>query len=330
MGSSSGKYNLNDPILSYVRKDFTAFPETFSVREALDAIRSKGMGEKVIYFYVSGEDGVLRGVIPTRRLLMAQPDSLVSSIMIANVVSIPAEATLYDACEFFMMHRFLAFPVVDQQGRMEGVIDVSLFADEILDLSEKRRHDEIFDVIGFRLSQELGQGALNSFRLRFPWLFATIISGFACAALVSLYEATLERSLVLAFFLTLALGLGESVGVQTMTASIHSLRLGRFNWSWFRTEFRKQVLAGLLLGLACATVVGLAVWLWRQQPLPALSIALSILGAQICSCVCGLSIPTLFHWAKKDPKIASGPITLALSDVITIFIYFQVAKTLLR
>lgn len=322
-------YNLNDPLLQHVRKDFTAFAENLTVEEALATIRNKGMGEKVIYFYVVDANGVLKGVIPTRRLLMAQPNIAVAAIMITNIVSIPADASLYDACEFFMMHRFLAFPVVDAGGRLEGVIDVSLFADELLDISEKRRHDEIFDVIGFHLSREQGLGAFNSFRIRFPWLFATIISGFACALLVSFYETTLEKSIALAFFLTLALGLGESVGVQTMTAAIHSLRHGRFNWSWFRTEFKKQALAGFLLGAACAVIVGIAVWLWRQQAGPALSISLSILLAEVCAGICGLSIPALFHWTKRDPKIASGPITLALCDVTTIFIYFQMAKTIL-
>ena len=327
--SSSGKYSLNDPVSLHMRKDFTAFDESMSVGEALDAIRQKGVGEKVIYFYVTDSNGILRGVIPTRRLLMAQPDEKVGRIMIANVVAVPAEATVYDACEFFIMHRFLAFPIVDDEGRMHGVIDVGLFADELLDISEKRRHDEIFDVIGFRLSQEQGTGAVKSFRLRFPWLFATIISGFACALLVSVFETTLEKSIVLAFFLTLALGLGESVGVQSMTSSIHALRHGRFNMKWFRAELKKQLLAGLLLGLACSSIVGLLVLLWRQQPLPALSIALSILLAQVCACLCGLSIPAFLHWFNRDPKIASGPITLAMSDIITIFLYFMIARLLL-
>lgn len=322
-------YSLNDPLIQHVRRDFTSFEESLTVQEALETIRKKGMGEKVIYFYVVAADGTLRGVIPTRRLLMAQPDAPVSSLMISNIVSIPEEATLFDACEFFMMHRFLAFPVVDGRGRLSGVIDVSLFADEIIDISEKRRHDEIFDVIGFRLSSEQGLGSFNSFRLRFPWLFATIVCGFVCALLVSFYEATLERSIALAFFLTLALGLGESVGVQTMTAAIHSLRHGRFNWTWFHTEFRKQILSGLLLGMACSLIVGLVILLWLRQMGPALAIGLSIFSAQVCACICGLSIPALFHWCKRDPKIASGPITLALCDVITVLIYFQIAKTIL-
>lgn len=322
-------YNLNDPLSLHIRRDFTSFDESLTVQEALATIRNKGMGEKVIYFYVTDANGALRGVIPTRRLLMAQPETTVSTLMITNIVSIPIDASLFDACEFFMMHRFLAFPVVDADNKMVGVIDVSLFADELLDITEKRRHDEIFDVIGFRLSSEQGMGAFNSFRLRFPWLFATIISGFACAILVSLYETTLKGSIALAFFLTLALGLGESVGVQTMTASIHALRHGRFNWRWFAAEFKKQILTGFLLGSACAIIIGIVIWLWRHEPASALSISLSILSAQVCAGLCGLSIPALFHWTKRDPKIASGPITLALCDVVTIFIYFQMGKTIL-
>ncbi len=325
----SSKYSLNDPVTQYVRKDFTAFPSSLTVGEAMETIRRRGVGEKVIYFYVTDPDEKLCGVIPTRRLLMAHLEKKVAEIMISNIVTIPSEATLYDACEFFMMHRFLAFPVVDDAGRLVGVIDVELFADEMLNISEKRRHDEIFDVIGFRVSQEQGMGAFTSFRIRFPWLFATIISGFACAILVSVYESTLQKSIALAFFLTLTLGLGESVGVQTMTAAIHALRHGRFNWVWFWKEFKRQALSGLLLGLACALIVGVAVQLWRGHLASSLSIGGSILLSDLCACVCGLLIPTLFHRFKLDPKIASGPITLALADFMTILIYFQMAKMIL-
>ena len=114
-----------------------------------------------------------------------------------------------------MMHKFLAFPVVDEQGRIVGVVDVSFFTEEVFDIVAGQ--EEVFEAIGFHVAQVREASPLRAFRFRFPWLLATIGSGTVCALLAAAFELTLAKSLVLAFFLTLVLGLAESVSVQSMT-----------------------------------------------------------------------------------------------------------------
>src|SRR5438034_9271732 len=169
--------------------------------------------------------------------------------MVKRVVTIPHTATLLEACEAFVLHKFLAFPVVDEQRRLLGVVDVGFFIQEVFDMAEEaERVDEIFEAIGFHVAQVRDASPLRAFRFRFPWLLATIASGTVCAVLASAYELTLAKSLVLAFFLTMVLGLGESVSIQTMTVTIQALHATKLGFGWYGHAFRREAGTAALRG----------------------------------------------------------------------------------
>jgi len=317
------------PVMSVVKRDVARLKRSLTVNEALDAIREGGPGEGIVYFYVIDEEERLVGVLPTRRLLTAPLDTPLAEIMIDNVVTIPHTATVMDALEYFVLHRFMAFPVVDEQRRVVGMVDVGLFTDEVFDIAEREQMHEVFESLGFRISQVRDASPLKAFRFRFPWLVATIASGTICAVLASAYEVTLAESLVLAFFLTMVLGLGESVSVQSMTLTNHSLRFVKPTLSWYAGTFRREVGTAILLGVGCGLAAGLIVWLWHGALLEAVAIGLSIVIILVAACFFGLNVPTLLHLLKLDPKIASGPVTLAATDITTILVYFGLATVLL-
>src|SRR5947209_6897636 len=137
--------HLDQPVTDVARKDFTTLRQDLTVQQALDAIRHLGVGEKIVYFYVVDESERLKGVVPTRRLLTASLGKRMSEIMIERVVTIPTSATLLEACEAFVLHKFLAFPVVDENRRIMGVVDVGFFTQEVFDMAESERIDEVFE-----------------------------------------------------------------------------------------------------------------------------------------------------------------------------------------
>jgi len=156
---------------------FASLNQDLTVEQALDAVRQRGVGEKIVYFYVVDGDGTLQGVLPTRRLLTGRLEERIADLMVKRVVTIPHTATLLEVCEAFVLHKFLAFPVVDEQKRLVGTVDVSLLSAEVFDAAEKEHVDELFEAIGFRISQVRDASPLKAFRFRFPWLLATIGSG---------------------------------------------------------------------------------------------------------------------------------------------------------
>ena len=321
--------HLQQPVLAVARKDAAVLREDFTVQQALDAIRQRGVGGKIVYFYVVDAAGRLAGVLPTRQLLTAPLERNLSELMIRRVVAIPHTATVLEACEAFVLHKFLAFPVVDEARKIVGVVDVGLLTEEAFDIAEREQTGALFEAIGFRVSQVRDASPLRAFRFRFPWLLATIGSGTACALLASAYEVTLAKSLVLTFFFTMVLGLAESVSVQSMTVTIQALRTTRPSLGWFVRAFRREAGTAVLLGGACGTVVGLIVWLWRGAALAGFAIGSSILLALGAACFFGLTVPAVLHALRLDPKIAAGPVTLAFTDIFTLLFYFSLAALLL-
>ena len=332
MADVSGLPDFNDPIARHCRIDQPLLKADMTVEQALGAIRQQGLGERIIYFYVVDEQDRLAGVLPTRRLLTAPPRTTLGELMVKRVIAIPATATVLDACEFFVLYKFFAFPVVDADRHVVGVVDVGLFTAEMLEERDENiaaQADEIFEALGFRLSHLRGASAWRVFRHRFPWLLATIFGGTMCALLAGAFEATIASSVVIAFFLTMVLGLNESVSMQTMTVTIQALRSQAVTSSWFKVAFLRELRSAVLLGLGCGALVVMIVLLWRKELTAALAIGGSIGLSLVTACLFGLSIPSLLHSLKLDPKIAAGPVTLAVTDFVALAFYFGIASLVL-
>ena len=330
--------SFDDLVVEHARKDFPLLDADMTVGEALERIRREGVGERVIYFYAVDREKRLVGVMPTRRLLTSPLETAICEVMVRRVVAIPAKATVLDACEFFVLYKFLAFPVVDEQRRVVGIIDANLFADEILGAGEDQYRGleatrvgfEFFEALGFHLEQIRGASAWRAFRFRFPWLLVTVAGGTLSAILAGFFEITLKDSLIIAFFLTMVLGLNESVSMQSMSVTIHALRSVNVTWHWLTSTFRRELATAVLLGISCGFVVCIIVWVWRQDIRAAAVIGGSIALSLVTACAFGLAVPSLLRWLRLDPKIAAGPVTLALADFVALVIYFTSAWLVLR
>lgn len=321
--------HLNEPVIRFAREDFATLNQKLTIEQALASIRQRGVGENIVYFYVTNDEEQLVGVVPTRRLLMAPLTQTLSDLMIRNVITIPNTATVLEACEVFVMHKFFAFPLIDEKRHVVGLVDVGLFTEEVFDIAEREQMTEVFETLGFHVSQVRDASPWRAFRIRFPWLITTIISGTFCAFLAGAYHLTLEKSIVIAFFLTMILGLGESVGIQSMTVTIQSLRTSEPTLRWYFRSFWREAFTALLLGVACGLLVAIVVLIWRHEPMAAIVIGSSVAFCLLTACIAGLSVPALLHALKLDPKIAAGPITLAVADIFTLLFYFNLAKYLL-
>jgi len=326
------KETLNEPVGGLAIKDFAVLDQQLTVNGALARIREHGAPQQIIYFYVVDADQRLVGVLPTRRLLLAAPEARLQDLMINRVVTIPENATVLEACEMFLMHKFLAFPVVTADRRIVGVINVGMFSqftEEAMGSDERAHLEEMFERIGFHVAEVQGASPVKAFRLRMPWLAATLAGGIGCALMAGLFETTLTTRIILAFFLTLVLGLSESVSAQSVTVTVETLRGRTPNWAWFRRAMRKEALSAAMLGASCGVIVGLTAWLWRGQAGAALVIGGSIAASMVVACLIGLSVPALLHKFRLDPKIAAGPVSLAAADLCTLLIYLNLAAHVL-
>lgn len=324
--------HLNDPITTHARHDFARLSIDQTVSEALDSLRAKPPEGRIIYLYVTDIDGKLQGVVPTRRLLLSLPDKLVADIMVKQVIAIPHTATVLDACEFFTMHRLLAFPIVDETKHIVGTVDVEVYTDELRDLSEPEivdKADDLFQLIGVHLTAVQQSSPIRSFRARFPWLIANIIGGIVAAFLAGMFEEELQKAVALALFIPVVLALAESVSIQSVTLSLHSLRNRKPSWRELIGKLSREVITGLLLGIACALLVGMVAALWIGQWRVTVCLLGGISGGVMGAAAVGLAMPYILRLLKRDPQVAAGPLALAAADMVTLLLYFSLARALL-
>lgn len=207
---------LTDPIERHINRDFVRLRPELTVGEALLEIRRQRPASRIIYFYVLDSDGKLLGVVPTRRLLLHEFEARLADVMIHPVISMSLHCTVAQACEYFILHRLLAFPVVDDEQRLVGTIDVEIYTKEIGEMERWERNDDLFQLLGVQMAASKAGNPAAAFRSRFPWLLCNIAGGLVAAAITSLFEADLQRTVALALFVPVTLSLAESVSIQSV------------------------------------------------------------------------------------------------------------------
>ena len=330
---------LTDPVTAHLRTDYAKLPAELSVGEALAAVRKNPPAGTVIYFYAVRGDGTLAGIVPTRRLILADPASPVLEAANVTPIVVPAAATVADACEFFILHRLLAFPVVDADGVLLGVIDVNLYTDELIDLAsfdERAATDDLFQLVGVHLERVRPggrrggpRGTFAVLRTRFPWLLANVAGGLAAALLTGLFEAELQKAVALALFIPVVLALAESVAIQSVSLSLPALHGGRPTWGALLRRTRAQATDGLALGLACGLLIAGAGAAWLGLD-PVVGCLLGgVAGGVTWAAAVGAAVPNLLKLVHPDPHVASGPVALAVTDLGALTIYFSLARGVL-
>jgi magnesium transporter len=329
MATALTRENLRDSVTQHIRKDFTRLHIDQTVGEAITSLGERPGEGRIIYFYVVDGQGRLKGVVPTRRLLLTEPDTPVAEIMVEKVITIPATATVLEACEFFVLHRLLAFPVVDEEGQILGTVDVELYTEELSDLEASERLDDLFELIGVHVTEAQQAAPLVSFRKRFPWLLSNIAGGILASFLARIYKAELQTVVALALFIPVVLALAESVCIQSVSLALQTLHGQRPTWSALLSKMGRELTTGILLGVACGILVGVVALVWLRQVSVVLSLLGGIAGGVAGAAVIGLATPYLLRILKRDPQVAAGPLALAVADMLTLLVYFNLARWLI-
>jgi magnesium transporter len=319
---------LDQPVTQYMRFDYCRLRSGQTVAEALADLRVQQPQGRIIYFYVLDDQDRLEGVVPTRRLLLSGPDAKIREIMVTKVVTVPTTATVNDACQLFLAHKYLAFPVMHGE-RMVGIVDVELFAAGIDDLERTKQQENLFQLIGVHVSASQQASPWQAFLGRFPWLLCNIAGGILAAILTNQFEGLLQQVVALALFVPVVLALSESVAIQSVTLALLVLGGQPLSFATIRSRVAREGATGILLGLACGTIMALVALAWLQNAKVAACLLIGISAGVTFSAAFGLALPLVLCRTGRDPQVASGPIALVIADMITLTIYFTVAQLLL-
>jgi magnesium transporter len=319
--------NLNDPVTAHMHQDFALLRVGLTAGQALAWLRQNWPRGRIVYFYVEDEGGRLLGVVSTRQLILSDPDRPLAEIVDRRVITVPASATVLEACEFFIQHRLLAFPVVDADRHMLGVVDVGLYTEELGQLEDANRRDDLFQRIGVHAGGQ--ETPLFAFRRRFPWLGCNLAAGILAAFLSGVYQDELNRVVALAYFIPVVLNLAESVSSQSVSLTLQLLQGRTPSWRLLVQKLRGELATGLMLGLAAGSVVALVALVWLGHGRLALSLVGGVAGGVTGAALLGVALPFLLRLMHLEPRVAAGPVALAGADIVTILIYLSLARWLL-
>lgn len=328
MAEQLTKESLYGPVHEHMRTDFIQLSPELTVAQALDLILDKQPAGRIIYFYVADAEERLLGVVPTRRLLLSPRDQPVSRIMIEPVIAIPRNATVLDACEFFVFHKLLAFPVVDEGRRIVGQVDVDLYTQELRDLDRRESHNDLFQLLGVQSIEGQRQSISAFFRRRFPWLLATLAGGFLAAGISDRFYDVASLALIVPF-IPLVLALASSVTSQSVSFAVQTLRDESPEETRLWSKLPTELATGGFLGAACGMIAAVIAFFWRGNLSAAIALLAGITGSVACAAGLGLAMPALFRLFHRNPHVAAGPIALAAADAVALAVYFSVAGRLL-
>jgi len=323
------EHELQQPVTTKAHQEFSRLHVDQTVGEALQAIREKPPANRIIYFYVVDDEDRLQGVIPTRRLLLGSVDQPLSEIMVREVITIRHTATVLEACEFFVLNRLLAFPVVDDEHRIIGVVDIELYTKELSELDRSEQYNDLFQLIGVHLTESQQGSSLAAFRSRFPWLLTNIGAGIVAAFLAGLFDEMLQKAVAIALFIPVVLALAESVSIQSVSLALQALHGHPPTLGSLFLKLRRELLTGALLGAASAGIIACVAAVWLRDWRVAMSLLVGITGGVACAGMIGVGLPNVLRLIRRDPQVAAGPIALALSDMVTLLVYFNFARWLM-
>ena len=309
--------------------EVTALYERLTVENAIATLRKLNQElEQMFYVYVIDSRGHLIGVLSMRDLIFAQPQSKLRQIMIPNVRSVPATMDQEEVARLFRKHHYLAMPVVDERGRLIGIIT----SDDVMDVMQEEATEDVQKMFGAGAEERLSSPWQYSFKKRVWWLEVNLGTAFLAAAVVSVFQDTIAALPILAAYQTVVSGMGGNAGAQAMAVAIRGIALGEVDKKQLRRLFMREFIIGVLTGLT----VGMTTWAvaaifhFHEHGI--------VLGAVVCvalilnhvnACLSGVAIPFVMKWFGFDPAQSATIFATTFTDCGGFFATLGLAKLFL-
>ena len=306
-----------------VRANMTAAQALDHVRQVDDDV------ETVTNLYVLDNAQKLIGVLSLRQLITSPPQSLIADLMITDLVTVPPDMDQEQAARLFSRYDFLAMPVTDEDGTMLGIITV----DDAMDVLTEENTE---DILRFGAVESGGVDQpyftvplLRVLRSRFGWLLLLMVADTLTGTVMRMFDSQLATTVALSFYIPLLIGTGGNTGAQTVSTIIRGLAIGDVRFGDLFRVFRRELMGGLLLGIALSVVAAARAYLWDGDPQLALVIGLSIIVICTWANVMGSLIPMVANRLGIDAAVVSAPMISTLVDATGLFLYLTIASLIL-
>jgi magnesium transporter len=305
-----------------MQTEFIAVPPSWVVGQAIDHLRETAdLPERFYELYVVDEAQKLLGAVALDRLLRSKRPVPVIELMDEDRRRVRATEDQEEVARQFERYNLVAAPVVDENDRLVGVLTF----DDIVDVIEQEAEEDIKALGGVGAHEELSDTVWTIAKGRFTWLFANLLTALLAAWVIKQFEHSIEKMVSLAVLMPIVASMGGNAGTQTMTVAVRALATRELSDANAARVARRELLVGLLNGIAFAVIMGVIAIAWFNVSDLGIVIGLAMVCVLTAAALGGFVIPMALTKLGVDPAVSSGPFVTTVTDVIGFFSFLGIA-----
>jgi len=310
-----------------MQRGFVAAPVFWTVGQTLDHMRSVAsddLPETFFEIYIVDPAFRLQGSVPLSTLIRAVRDTPLKSIMKDVAVSIQREMHQEEVAYVFQQYNLASAPVVDEAGRLTGMITI----DDIVDVIQEENREDILALSGVR---EAGahQSVLSAVRARIPWLGMNLVTAFCASVVVAIFQGTIEQVVALAILMPVVAGLCGNAGSQALTVTVRAIAERELDGPLIGRAVRREALTALVNGVVIASAAAFVAAVWFQDVLIGAAIGGAMVFTFLFAGLIGILVPLAMKRFGVDPAVASPVLVLTSIDLIGFFVFLGLATLIL-
>ena len=301
-----------DSAARIMQREFTAIPSNWSVGQTIDYLReNKDLPEEFLEIFVVDNEFKPIGTVPSSKVLRTSRDAKMNSIMNESQLSIPVDMDREEVGHLFENYNLNSACVVDKNNKLVGMIT----SDDVLTVLKEEAEEDALRLAGVG-DEEITDGVLKKTKRRFNWLLLNLFTAFLATWVISIFGATIEQMVALAFLMPIVASMGGNAGMQTLAVTIRTIATNELTKNNFTQNILKEFLIGILNGIIFALISAIIVQLWFNDIQLSFIISISMVLNMIVAGLFGILVPITLKKFNIDPAIASSVFVTTITDVI--------------
>ena len=313
---------------SIMTTEYVDLREEMTVGQAMAHIKKTGIHKETIYTCYITERRKLVGIVSAKDLMTTDDNVPIKDLMETEIISVYTHSDQEQVAQLFTKYDLLALPVIDQDGRMVGIVTF----DDAMDVMVDEATEDITKMAAINPSEKtyFETSVLQHAKNRIPWLLILMFTSIITGTIITRYENAFAAIPLLVSFIPMLMDTGGNCGSQSATLIIRGIALDEIRFTDLFKVMFKEFRISLIVGAFLAVVNGVRIFIQYHNPGLAVVIACSLMGTVIMAKLVGCTLPLLAKKVNLDPAIMASPLITTLVDTFSILIYFNIATVLFR
>ena len=301
-----------DSAARIMQREFTAIPNNWSVGQTIDYLReNKELPEEFLEIFIVDQEFKPIGTVPSSKVLRTPRETKMMSIMSESQLLIPVDMDKEEVGNLFENYNLSSAAVIDKSNKLVGMIAY----DDVLTVLKEEAEEDTLRLAGVG-DEEITDGVITKTKRRFNWLLLNLFTAFLATYCISLFGATIEQMVVLAFLMPIVASMGGNAGMQTLAVTVRSLATQDLTKNNFTNNIFKEFNIGVLNGIIFAIISSIIVQIWFDDFQLSLIISISMVLTMIVAGLFGILVPVTLKKMNIDPAISSSVFVTTITDVI--------------